>query len=62
MAKASGSRRKNPAAAPLPPLKVRQKRPHTPKKKTDSGGFSGIFDSLQNRHACFFLPPTAGFL
>jgi hypothetical protein len=60
-AKPNDSRiKKNPAAAPLPPLKVRQKRPHAPKKKTDLVGFYGTFGSLQNRHACFFLAPYGG--
>lgn len=49
-----------PAAAPLPPLKVRQKRPHAPKRKTDLGNFYGTFGSLQNCHAYFSLAPYGG--
>ena len=51
---------KMPAAAPLPPLKVRQKRPHAPKRKTDLGNFSGTFGILQNCHAYFSLAPYGG--
>ena len=53
-------RKKKPAAALLPPLKVRPKRPHAPKRKTDLGNFSGTFGSLQNCHAYFSLAPYGG--
>ena len=51
---------KTPAAARYRLSKVRQKRPHAPKKKIDLGNFSGTFGNLQNCHTYFPLAPYGG--
>ena len=53
-------RKKRPPQPRYRLSKVRQKRPHAPKRKTDLGNFSGTFGSLQNCHACFSLAPYGG--
>ncbi|WP_204828438.1 hypothetical protein, partial [Neisseria sicca] len=53
-------RKKRPPQPRYRLSKVRQKRPHAPKRKTDLGNFSGTFGSLQNCHAYFSLAPYGG--